>query len=109
MKSPYVKEVIVDGVDDGSGELIITAHIVPEEEEIKEKEGDLDEEQLRKLFKKVIDDTNDKMSSYKRVKRFEIRHEEFEKTSTKKIKRFGTNTSEDKNKVDRTGDEEQKK
>ena len=71
------------------GELIVTAHIVPDRETIKEQIGDLDDEQMRKLFKKIIDDTNDQMSSYKRVKRFVIRDEEFEKTSTKKIKRHG--------------------
>jgi long-chain acyl-CoA synthetase len=91
MKSPYIKEVIVDGIDDGEGDLIITAHIVPETEEL-ETLGNMDEAQLHKFFKKIIDDTNDKMSSYKRVKRFEIRSEEFEKTSTRKIKRYGTNT-----------------
>ena len=52
--------------------------------------GDLDDAQMKKFFKKIIDDTNEQMPSYKRVKRFVIRNEEFEKTSTKKIKRFGT-------------------
>lgn len=91
MKSPYIREVIVDGVDDGTGELIVTAHIVPEEEELKEL-GPMDEAQLQKFFKGIIDEVNDKMSSYKRVKRFELRSEEFEKTSTRKIKRYGVNT-----------------
>lgn len=91
MKSPYIKEVIVDGVDDGTGELIVTAHIVPEEEELKELPP-MDEAQLQKFFKGIIDEVNDKMSSYKRVKRFELRSEEFEKTSTRKIKRYGINT-----------------
>ncbi len=92
MKSPYIKEVLVDGDERPDGEIIVTAHIVPEMELISEREGELDAEQLKKLFKKVIDDTNDQMSSYKRVKRFEIRDAEFEKTSTRKIKRFGANT-----------------
>ena len=50
----------------------------------------MDEAQMKKFFKKIIDDTNDQMPSYKRVRRFVLRNEEFEKTSTKKIKRFGT-------------------
>lgn len=91
MKSPYIKEVIVAGVEDGSGELVITAYIVPEEEEM-EAAGPMNELQLNRFFKKIIDETNDNMSSYKRVKRFEIRTEEFEKTSTRKIKRYGINT-----------------
>lgn len=91
LKSPYIKEVIVDGIEDGTGELIVTAHIVPDEDELKSA-GEMDEAQKRKFFKKIIDDVNDGMSSYKRVKRFELRTEEFEKTSTRKIKRYGSNT-----------------
>ena len=91
MKSPYIKEVIVDGIDDGTGDLIVTAHIVPEEDEMKAL-GEMNDEQTHKFFKKIIDDVNDGMSSYKRVKNFEIRTEEFEKTSTRKIKRYGSNT-----------------
>ena len=89
-KSQYISEVIVEGVPQSDGELIVTAHIVPDRETIQEQVGDLDNEQMKKFFKKIIDDTNDQMPSYKRVKRFVIREEEFEKTSTKKIKRFGT-------------------
>ena len=91
MKSPYIREVIVDGIDDGTGELIVTAHIVPEEEELAPL-GKMDPDQMNKFFKKIIDDINDEMSTYKRVKRFEIRDKEFEKTSTRKIKRYGANT-----------------
>lgn len=80
--------------------MIVTAHIVPDMAAVEEDEGKLGEEELRKFFKKQIDDVNDQMSSYKRVKRFVIRKEEFEKTSTRKIKRFGANVgeSEDQNK-----------
>ncbi len=88
-KNQYISEVVVEGVPQPDGELIVTAHIVPDMGNIKEQIGDMDDEQLRQMFKKIIDDTNDQMPSYKRVKRFVIRHEEFEKTSTKKIKRCG--------------------
>ena len=89
-KSQYISEVVVDGVEQPDGELIVTAHIVPDRETIVEQVGEMDEAQMKKFFKKIIDDTNDMMPSYKRVKRFVLRSEEFEKTSTKKIKRFGT-------------------
>jgi len=101
LKSKYISEVIVTGEEDEkSGNLIVTAHIVPDMAAVEEDEGKLGEEELRKFFKKQIDDVNDQMSSYKRVKRFVIRKEEFEKTSTRKIKRFGANVgeSEDQNK-----------
>lgn len=95
MKNKYIKEVIVTGEDDEkTGNLIVTAHIVPDMDAIIDDEGKMSEEELRKFFKKQIDDVNEQMSSYKRVKRFELRKEEFEKTSTRKIKRFGTNIGE---------------
>ncbi|WP_324825326.1 AMP-dependent synthetase/ligase [Sinanaerobacter sp. ZZT-01] len=87
-KSDYIKEVLVSGLEgEKSGETIVFAEIVPEYSAIEEKFGRLSEEALRKLLKQVIDDTNDHMATYKRVKRFKIREEEFEKTTTKKIKR----------------------
>ena len=46
------------------------------------------EEDVRKLVKEAVDRANDHMPLYKRVKRFDLRDTEFEKTTTKKIKRF---------------------
>ncbi|MGI6206386.1 MAG: AMP-dependent synthetase/ligase [Anaerovoracaceae bacterium] len=95
MKNKYISEVIVTGEpDEKTGNLLVTAHIVPDQEALEDDQVDMREEELRKFFKKQIDDVNDQMSSYKRVKRFEIRKEEFEKTSTRKIKRFGKNIGE---------------
>jgi long-chain acyl-CoA synthetase len=42
---------------------------------------------VRKILDVEIDVANEKMPPYKRVKRFSVRDEEFEKTTTKKIKR----------------------
>ena len=50
----------------------------------------------QQMFKETIDDINDKMPLYKRVKRYNIRDREFTKTSTRKIKRhIKENYSED--------------
>lgn len=87
LKSPYIAEAIVTGDDDGKGDLVVTAHIVPDEAEIKAAFGELDDAGMNKLFKKVIRDTNDMMPAYKRVKKVELRKEEFIKTSTHKIRR----------------------
>ena len=94
MKNSCVKEVIVGSTEGKDGDLVVTAHIVPDMDEVKAQAGDLDEEELRKFFKKIVDEVNDGMSSYKRIKKFKIRHEEFEKTSTRKIKRFGANVED---------------
>lgn len=96
MKIEYIKEVIVTGEKDKrTGGLTVTAHIVPDMNLIREKEGEMSEAELRKFFKKKIDEVNDMMTPYKRVKRFELRSDEFEKTSTRKIKRFGNNLNGD--------------
>src|SRR3990170_246885 len=47
-----------------------------------------DEEKLRLLMKQEIEKCCEGIADYKRVKHFQIRKEEFEKTSTRKIKRF---------------------
>ena len=92
LKSDYIKEVVVTGDQDKkSGNLIVTAHIVPEMDVLRAREGKLNDQEMNQFFKKQVDLANKNMPPYKRVKRIEIRSEEFEKTSTRKIKRFGSN------------------
>lgn len=91
-KCDYIKEVVVWGVEDEkSGDTVVQAEIFPDQEAIRERFGKVSEEELRRILKKEIDEINEHMPLYKRVKRFEIREEEFEKTTTKKIKRYAAN------------------
>ena len=95
LKSEYIKEVVVTGEqDEKNGNLIVTAHIVPEKEALLQNEGRLNDRELKKIIKKEVDAANVQMPPYKRVKRIDIRSEEFEKTSTMKIKRYGNNIGE---------------
>lgn len=90
-KSEYIEEVVVSGTpDEKSRDTIIWAEIFPNFDALREKLGETGDEAVRSFMKKVIDQANDQMPLYKRVKRFKIRHEEFEKTTTRKIKRHGT-------------------
>ncbi|HML36050.1 MAG TPA: AMP-binding protein [Bacillota bacterium] len=90
-KSEYISEVVVWGIDDEkSGDTIVQAEIFPDYPAIEEKFGRIGEDELRKLLKREIDEANEHMPLYKRVRRFEIRQEEFEKTTTKKIKRYAS-------------------
>lgn len=87
-KSPFIAEVVVRGKDDEkTGETIVWAEIFPDMEAIREQNGELSQDELKSLMKREIDAANDQMSTYKRVKRFKLRDTEFEKTTTKKIKR----------------------
>jgi long-chain acyl-CoA synthetase len=90
IQSPYILEALVLGKKLSSGREEVEAMIVPDYEYLKQanQEQDLDEERVKSLIKKEIDQCCEGMADYKRVKHFQIRKEEFEKTSTRKIKRF---------------------
>jgi long-chain acyl-CoA synthetase len=90
IQSPYILEALVLGKRLSSGREEVEAIIVPDFEYLKQvnQEQDLDEEKVKSLFRKEIDHCCEGMADYKRVKHFQIRKEEFEKTSTRKIKRF---------------------
>lgn len=88
LKSPYIEEVIVSGIEDKkSGDTIVTAEIFPSYNAINNEIGELSEDGLRDFIKVAVDEANEQMPLYKRVRRFTLRDEEFEKTTTKKIKR----------------------
>ncbi len=79
----YGKEVA------GEKELIITARVIPNYEKIEELHGSgLGEDEIYKIIWEQIKKVNRKLSNYKTVKRLEIKEDQFEKTSTLKIKRY---------------------
>ncbi len=92
-RSHYIAEAIVRGIPDqtSSGE-VIEALVVPDyeyfEEHILRHKPGLGDEIIRESIRKEIYKVNEKLPAYKRIKDFQIREEEFEKTSTKKLKRY---------------------
>ncbi len=98
-KIPEVKEVMVYGkAPEGERakkkddkELIITAKVVPNFDKIKELHGDISDEEIHIKIWEQIKQINKKLTTYKAVKNLEIKKEEFEKTSTMKIKRYKEN------------------
>ncbi|MGI6733887.1 MAG: AMP-dependent synthetase/ligase [Anaerovoracaceae bacterium] len=88
-RSDYILESLVYGVDEQcGGETMVYAQIVPDYQAIEEAFGPMTDQEIRKLIKEEVDRANDRMPLYKRVRRFEIRKTEFEKTASKKIKRY---------------------
>lgn len=88
---PEIKECMVYGKKDEKEdkELIITARVIPNYEEIENKYGkDLTEEQVYKIIWDKVKEINKKLTSYKAIKNLEIKHDEFVKTTTMKIKRY---------------------
>ena len=92
LMSPYILESVVLGrkKDNKMGEEIFAA-IVPDLERIKSHEKVQGQEPRPEQVQQIIDDevksVNDRLADYKRINRFEIRYQEFEKTSSRKIKR----------------------
>ena len=90
--SPYVAESVVSGVNDEvKDDIVVTATIYPDLEEIKAKLGietDPSEEQIMSILKDVVSATNEKLESYKKIKNTVLRMTEFEKNTSKKIKRY---------------------
>ena len=87
-KSDYILESLVYGIDEQcGGETMVCAQIVPDYQAIEEEFGSITDHEIRKLIKEAVNLANDRMSHYKRIKRFEIRNTEFEKTASRKIKR----------------------
>ena len=87
---PEIKECMVYGKEvEGEKELIITVKVIPDMDEIKNKHGkDLTDEQVYNIIWEQIKEVNRKLTSYKAIKKLEIKKGEFEKTTTHKIKRY---------------------
>jgi len=89
-RSRYISESMVYGKEDEVfGDVVVSAIIVPDMEKIKEDFGDtLDSQGIRDLVYKEVKAVNKSLVTYKYIKDFSIRSEEFAKTTTKKIKRY---------------------
>ena len=86
---PEIKECMVYGKEDEGQELLISAKVIPNMDKIKEKHGtDLTDEQIHDIIWEEIKKVNKGLTSYKAIKNLEIKKDEFEKTTTMKIKRY---------------------
>ena len=89
-KHPEIKECMVYGKEvEGEKELIITAKVIPNYEVIEENYGkDLSEEEIYKIIWDKVKEVNKELTSCKAIKKLEIKHDDFVKTTTMKIKRY---------------------
>lgn len=91
-EAAFVSEAFVLGVPNTKGGTAVKAKIFPHLEKIKEVFGkELSKEEICKLIADVVAEINEKLPIYKKITITEIVWEAFEKTTTKKIKRFGAN------------------
>ena len=89
-KIPEIKESMVYGKEEEKGkELTITARVIPNYEEIKTiYKKELSDEEVYNIIWNKIKEVNRELTSYKAIKKLEIKKDEFEKTTTMKIKRY---------------------
>ena len=84
-RMPYVKEVLVFGDTLEDAEVVVSAKVVFDKDEL-DKDG-VDEVSLPGRLQELIKDANRKLPHYKAVRQFVYSFEPFEKTTTLKIKR----------------------
>ena len=68
----------------------VQAIIMPDVEALDEEFGasNYDDERIEKVIAEEVKQVNRVLANYKRIRQFSRRHEEFEKTTTRKIKRY---------------------
>ena len=97
--NPLISEALVLGIKhENDDETYINAQIFPNIDAIKESlKGSIpSKEEVQKIISDIIKSVNSNLPNYKHIKSFNIREEEFEKTTTQKIKRFGNNVKIEK-------------
>ena len=88
--SPYIKEALVYELNNKENEAEVSATIIPDLDNIKEKFkfSDINTEEIKKVLSDVIKEVNLKMPNYKHIKSFDVRESDFIRTTTQKIKRY---------------------
>ncbi|HOM66010.1 MAG TPA: AMP-binding protein [Ignavibacteriales bacterium] len=91
-KNEFILESVVYGEKDEKEGEIIVAQIVPDTEMFikfsDENNLQLNEKIIYDKISEIVKATNNNLTSYKQIRKFYIRDTEFEKTTTRKIKRY---------------------
>ena len=88
--SEITESMVFEGDAEGRDDTLIVAGIYPDWAMIKEILGDKadDDKEVEKYLWTLVDRINDENPGYKMIKKINLRHHEFEKNTSKKIKRF---------------------
>lgn len=82
---PMIAESMVFG--SGAKQDTVAVQILPAAENLREKEGDLSEEEKIAYYKKLVTEFNMQMPPFKRIREVYVREEDFVRTTTLKIRR----------------------
>lgn len=96
-ENPLITEAMIIGVnEDGEEDTAVKAQILPDIEAIKDYLDRIPTtEEIKSIISDIVQKINKNLPNYKHIKGFLIREKEFEKTTTKKIKRYGDNMKQD--------------
>lgn len=97
-ENPLISESMILGeCEEQSNDISVRAQIFPNIDAIKEylQTKTPSKEDIKKIIGDIVQKVNSNLPNYKHIKSFKIRDEEFEKTTTKKIKRFGNNVKDE--------------
>ena len=88
--SEIAESMVFEDSAESKDDTVIVAGIYPDWARIKELLGEKaeDDEEVLKYLWTIVDQLNEKNPGYKMIKRINLRHTEFEKNTSKKIKRF---------------------
>jgi long-chain acyl-CoA synthetase len=94
-RSYFIKESLIFGEKDLRQDEIIAAQIVPDAEAFIEyaevKNVKISSELINKIISEEVEKTNKQLAQFKHIRKFYVREQEFEKTTTQKIKRYLVN------------------
>lgn len=95
-----IEESLVIGTSNGKDDVQVKAKIFPNIEAIKEYLGNKfpTKEEISKILNEAVKKANAKLPNFKHIKSFKIMDEDFERTTTNKVKRFGKNVEDDDSK-----------
>lgn len=102
-QSPYIREALVFGHKSEDGTVQVSASIYPDYEKIHESFGRAlpkrssqeYSQKISDIVMQVVKEVNHQVPHYKCIRKIVIKKTEFEKTSTRKIKRIETNYREE--------------
>jgi long-chain acyl-CoA synthetase len=81
----FVKDSLVYGQEDGSGDLLVAAKLVLDEEKLQNEEGGL--ASVGEKLEQLIADINQSLPSFKKIKSYFYSFRDMVKTTTQKVKR----------------------
>ncbi|MDD9150175.1 AMP-binding protein [Sporolactobacillus sp. CQH2019] len=92
LEKETIGEALILPGNDRNGDTCVKAKIFPNLDCMTQIIGHLPaKEEIQAMVKSIVDEVNNKMPDYKHIRVFEILEKEFEKTTTRKIRRCGMN------------------